>query len=70
MNGAERDRLTVLETKVDALTADVTEVKGDVKELLAFMHSRMSVTGFVRGTIPFWALGLSALAVGVSVLFR
>jgi len=71
MTGPESERLAVLETKVDMLASDVSEIRTDVKSLMAHMErtdaqqvARAEARGatgvWVRSAIP-WVIGAMAV---------
>lgn len=62
---AQGERLAVVETEIKAIRADVTEVKGDVKTLLASNSSFQGGAGLISRAAP-WV----ALAVSIAVAIR
>lgn len=63
MTGPENERLAVVETKVSALVLDVSEIKADVKLLLAARSQFSGGLRFLIQSVPFVALGASIFAI-------
>lgn len=62
MTKTEIERLAVLETKVDVMADDISEVKGDVKTLLGARNQMTGAGAFLVRLVPFVALGASVYA--------
>lgn len=58
----ENERLAVVETALGEVKADVSEIKVDVKALLAANAGGMAIRGLIRNFVPFAALGVSIAA--------
>jgi hypothetical protein len=61
------ERLASVETTVDAIQADVQDIKRDVRNLLSRDSAREGVAIFVRGLVPFFAVGVSLAALILSM---
>lgn len=55
------ERLAIVETKVDLMGVDVTEIKGDVKTLLASSSASAGVGSFIGRAAP-WVAMIVAIA--------
>jgi len=61
------ERLASVETTVDVIKDDVAEIKADVRALRASDSARAGVSLFVRGLVPFLAVGVSLAALILSM---
>lgn len=64
MTKTEAERLAVVETKVDLISSDVSEVKADVKVLLAAKAASLGVTALIGKAAP-WVAIIISIAVAV-----
>lgn len=60
MTRDEGQRLAVVETQVTAIREDLTEVKADVKKLVARDSGWTALVGMFGGIVPWLALVLAA----------
>ena len=63
MTHTELERLAVLESRVEAIAADVTEIKVDVKSLLLSQGQNLGALDVITRAVPWLAFGIAAYAV-------
>lgn len=61
----ENERLAVLETKMDIVVSDVSEMKVDIKSLLAVRAGQAGIISGLKNAAPWVAIVLSVLAVAI-----
>lgn len=67
MTGPENERLAVVETKVDTLAKRVDGIDKKVDILIQRSATWQGAASFVRGLVPFIAVGVSLAALVVSM---
>ena len=67
MTHAENERLAIVETEVKNIANDLSEVKKDVKSLLALRDGMGGLGNVINRIAPWAAVGVAIIALGRSI---